>query len=53
MFKVVDGRARISEIEIGHRNADHAEVLGGAMAGERIILHPSDRVSDGSRVEAR
>lgn len=53
VFKVVDGRARISEIEIGHRNADHAEVLGGAMAGERIILHPSDRVSDGSRVEAR
>jgi len=53
VFKVVDGRARMSDLEIGHRNAEFAEVLAGAAAGEQIILHPSDRVADGTRVAAR
>jgi hypothetical protein len=27
-----------------------AEVISGLSAGDRVVLHPSDRVSDGTRV---
>lgn len=40
------GRARSRVIRIGQRNASHAQVLGGLKAGERVILHPSDRIKD-------
>jgi len=51
---VTDGRyARHRPIEIGHRNSAFAEVVSGLKSGERIILHPSDRISDGVRIEQR
>ncbi len=49
---IVDGdRARITEIEIGERNASFAEVRMGLRAGTSVILYPSDRVGDGVRVD--
>ncbi len=51
---VVEGSsARERRIEIGERNPVHAEVLSGLAEGDRIILHPSDKVSDGVAVTAR
>ena len=52
VFVVENGRARRREIHAGHRNPNSVEVLGGLQAGERVILYPSDRVSDGARVTA-
>jgi HlyD family secretion protein len=51
--KVVDGVAVLTPVEIGHRNTRFAEVTGGLDAGDAVVLHPSDRVSDGVAVEAR
>lgn len=53
VFVADDGRARLRHVTIGRRNSFHAEVRGGLDAGERIILHPSDRVVDGIRVARR
>lgn len=53
VFAVVDGRAQRRAITIGHRNATAAEVRDGLTAGERVILHPSNRVEDGVRVRER
>jgi HlyD family secretion protein len=48
---VVDGsRARLTPIEIGQRNASFAEVKRGPARGVRVVVHPSDRVADGTRV---
>jgi HlyD family secretion protein len=47
------GRARLRRIEIGPMNDEMAIVRRGARPGERVILHPSDRVRDGARVRAR
>lgn len=48
---VVDGaRAKARVLDIGHRNDESAEVLSGTTVGEKVILHPSDAVSDGVRV---
>jgi HlyD family secretion protein len=44
------GRARLTPVEIGQRNADVAEVKGGLGPGARVILHPSDRIEAGTRV---
>ena len=40
-------------VEIGQRNRDFAEVTKGLDAGMEVILHPSEDVADGSRVEPR
>jgi HlyD family secretion protein len=45
-----DGRARLRRIELGRRGQAHAEVRGGLVPGERVVFHPSERVTDGARV---
>jgi HlyD family secretion protein len=53
VYAVKDGRARTTVVRIGHRNAQTAEVVSGLTAGDRVVLHPSDRVRDGSAVAQR
>jgi HlyD family secretion protein len=48
-----EGRARLRRVEIGERNTHAAEVMAGLEPGERVILHPSDRVGDGVRARER
>ncbi|MBU1213056.1 MAG: HlyD family efflux transporter periplasmic adaptor subunit [Alphaproteobacteria bacterium] len=48
-----DGVAFLRKLELGHRNALRTVVLSGLAEGERIILHPSDRVLDGVRIVER
>jgi HlyD family secretion protein len=40
-------------IEIGQRNSLQAQVLDGLREGDQVILHPSDKVRDGVRVNRR
>jgi HlyD family secretion protein len=51
VFVVEDGRARLRQIEIGHRTGATVEVKSGLERGERVILFPSDKVDDNSRVK--
>jgi HlyD family secretion protein len=53
VFAEDSGRARIRTIGIGHRNNRAAEVLSGLAAGDRVVLHPSDRIADGGRIAPR
>ena len=53
VFKVVGGRAVATPVKIDHRNTHFAEVLDGLQAGDVVILHPSDQIEDGVKVEAR
>ncbi len=52
---VVDGsgRARERRVDIGARTGREAVVLSGLEAGERVILHPGDRVADGTAIAER
>jgi HlyD family secretion protein len=50
VYKVEGGSARIAKVELGRRNSDYAELLDGLAAGDQVILHPSDHVSDGVAV---
>lgn len=53
VFAVRDGRAIITPVRIGHSNDQVAEILGGLEEGAGVVVHPSDRVGDGARVERR
>jgi HlyD family secretion protein len=53
VFVIEAGRARLRTVRIGQRNGTTAEVLDGLKAGERVVVHPSDRVVDGVRVTER
>jgi HlyD family secretion protein len=53
VFAVKNGRARATPVGIGHRNDRAAEVLSGLSEGDRVVLHPSDRVTDGARIAER
>jgi HlyD family secretion protein len=51
VFVVENGRARLRNIEIGHRTGATVEIKKGLERGEKVILFPSDEVDDNSRVK--
>ena len=53
VFTVKDGRARTTIVKVDHRNDRIAEVVSGLSDGDRVILHPSDRISEGVATEER
>ncbi|MCZ7661099.1 MAG: HlyD family efflux transporter periplasmic adaptor subunit [Xanthobacteraceae bacterium] len=53
VFAARDGRARATAVKIGQRNNRVAEVVSGLRDGDRVVLHPSDRVKDGITVSPR
>lgn len=53
VFALQGGRARLKPVEVGQRAGLIAQVLSGLDAGEQVITHPDDKISDGTRVELR
>jgi HlyD family secretion protein len=53
VFRVLDGRAVETAVRIDHRDTAFAEVLEGLKPGDTVVLHPSDQVEEGVKVEAR
>ncbi len=50
VFVIENRRARVRDVEIGHRNSLQAEILRGLPEGTEVILHPGNQVAEGSRV---
>jgi HlyD family secretion protein len=48
-----DGEAGKREVTLGHRSGLVAEISQGLKAGERIVVHPSDKITEGVVIEAR
>lgn len=53
VYRIQDNRAVLTTIEIGHRNATSIEVLSGLDLPASVLLHPSDRITDGIEVAPR
>ena len=53
VFVVRNGRAHTVPIKAGHRNNRSVEVISGLSEGDRVLLHPTDRITDGVRVVQR
>jgi len=53
IFVANNGVARLKKVELGKRNGRAAQILKGLTAGEAVILHPSDKITDGSQIIER
>lgn len=53
VFVAADGRARRRIVRIGRRTPLEAEVVEGLKPGEQVVVHPSDRVTEGVRLVQR
>lgn len=47
------GRARQRAVEVGQRNGLTAEIISGIKANEKVLAHPDDSISDGTRIKSR
>jgi HlyD family secretion protein len=52
-FKIVDGHAKAVLVDVGHMNDSQAEILRGLANGDKVIVHPGDLITDGTKIEAR
>lgn len=50
VYRVVDGRATVQDVEVGRRSGTEAQILRGLQEGDQVIVYPSDRVRGGVRV---
>jgi HlyD family secretion protein len=53
VYVVDSDRAYLRPIEIGQRGKLAVEVMRGVDVGDRVIVHPSDRVTEGAEVRPR
>lgn len=53
VFRVVDGVARQTVVQLGMQNGLEAEVVDGLDAGQQVVVHPGDDVADGVAVRSR
>jgi HlyD family secretion protein len=50
VYAVENDRAVLKPIEIGQRSRDHAQILSGLTEGAKVIVFPSDQITDGVAV---
>ena len=51
VFKVVDGKARLTKISVGITTEANAEILGGIKAGDRVVVKGTEKLRDGQGVK--
>ena len=51
VFVVEGGRARRRAVEVAHRSGFEVEITRGLTEGESVILHPSNQIEEGARIE--
>ncbi|MFM2169933.1 MAG: hypothetical protein RI957_162 [Verrucomicrobiota bacterium] len=49
-YQVIAGIAHKRDVEVGHSDGRHSEVISGLNQGDRVLLHPPDAVKDQSSV---
>ena len=52
-YTLRDGVAKLTSLKVGNSDGRSTEVLSGLEAGDEVLMHPPDNVSDGSRVIKR
>ena len=53
VFVEQNGKATLRRISIDHRTSHYAQVIEGLSAGDKVILHPSDQIFDGTSIARR
>lgn len=53
VFVDESGRAKLRHVSLGESNGVETEIAGGLAENDVVVLHPSDRVREGVRIDAR
>ena len=53
VYRVEEGRAALTPVEIGRENGRMAQILSGLEAGDRIVMYPGPQIRDGVAVKRR
>ena len=53
VFVVAGGRARMRDVDVGHRGRADVEITRGLAERERVLIHPGDQIHDGVRISPR
>ncbi len=53
VFRVAEGRAVLTPVQIGRQAGGQAELLGGLDEGAEVVLYPASTLSDGAAIVAR
>jgi HlyD family secretion protein len=53
VFVEKEGRAVLRTVRIGQQNGSQVQIIDGLGVGERVVLHPNERIADGSRIRSR
>jgi HlyD family secretion protein len=53
VFAAVKDRAVLHHVELGRIGSDRAQLLSGVDVGAQIILHPNDRIGNGTTITPR
>ena len=53
VFVMRDGKAILVPVKVGRMNDERAQILEGLEAGMSVILHPSEKIDDGTSVRLR
>ena len=53
VFVIEEGRARLHMVKLGQRNQSEGQITSGLSAGQVVVLHPPDTLTDGMRVVVR
>lgn len=50
VFRIQGDIASLVPVQVGHRGEHAVEILSGLRSGDRVAVHPGDRLNDGARV---
>ena len=53
VFRVEEGQARLTQVQVGRDNGRSAEIVAGLSPGDTVILYPGERVSDGAEASEK
>jgi len=53
VFRIENERAVLRSVKLGRKSALAAEVLEGLALGDTVVIHPSDRITDGVQIVPR
>jgi HlyD family secretion protein len=51
VFKVVDGKARLTTVTVGITNENNAEILEGLKTGDKVVVKGAEQLKDGQGVK--
>jgi multidrug efflux pump subunit AcrA (membrane-fusion protein) len=51
VFKVVDGKAQLTEVTLGLTNENSVEIIDGVKMGDKVVVNGTEKLKDGQGIK--